>query len=222
MPRPTIADRRSRVLAAARDLLVRDGFKAMKMTTLAQHVGIGTGALYLEFESKSSLVEELLRDGTRIMAREVARRMSTGEHDPTKLSDVYLVGAEVLFADPFYTAAFLDPDGVLGDAVASMHQDRYKTRHDGMRDYLHELSEAGLIKEGVDLEGLALTMSSYTIGLLTAAKILGPLSAEDLRASLITMADLLRGLERIPPAHVEVPEAYSQMMNRLTKENTDD
>jgi len=222
VPRPTITDRRRKILSVARDLLLSDGFKAMTMTTLARRVEIGTGALYLEFESKSKLVEELLRDGTKVMAEDVAQRLSTGEHDPRKLSDVYLVGAEVLLADPFYTAAFLDPDGVLGDVVAAMHQHRYKTRHDGLRDYLHELSDAGLLKKGIDLEGLALTMSSYTIGLLTAARTLGPIAAEDLRASLKTMADLIRALECVPSAHPQVPEAYSQLLNRLTEDNHDD
>lgn len=222
VPRPTIADRRRKILDEARDLLLSGGFKAMTMTTLARRVGIGTGALYLEFESKTKLVDELLRDGTNAMARDVARRLSAGEHDPRRLSDMYLVGAEVLLSDPFYTAAFLDPGGLLGDVVASAHHQRYKKRHDGLRDYLDELSEAGLLASNTDLDGLALTMSSYTIGLLTAARTLGPLTADDLRASLNTMADLIRGLERVPHTHGQIPAAYSKLLNQLTEESNDD
>ncbi|MDX2357732.1 TetR/AcrR family transcriptional regulator [Dietzia sp. PP-33] len=219
MPRPTITDRRRRILDEARDLLLSGGFKAMTMTTLARRVGISTGALYLEFESKSTLVEELLRHGTKTMAHEVAERLSRGEHDPTRLSDVYLVGSEVLLADPFYTAAFLDPDGVLGDVVASLHQERYKRRHYGLRDYLKKLSEAGRLAPGIDLDGLALTMSSYTIGLLTAARTLGPLTADDLKSSLNTMADLIRALERDNPADPGIHEAYSELLDELREEN---
>lgn len=194
----------------------------MTMTTLARRVGIGTGALYLEFDSKPKLVEELLREGTREMAREVARRLTDGEHDPRRLSDMYLVGAEALLTDPFYTAAFLDPDGVLGDVVASTHGERYKRRHQGLRDYLGELSAAGLLAPNIDLDGLALTMSSYTIGLLTAARTLGPLTAESLHASLITMADLIRRVERVPPSHGRIPAAYSTLLHRLAERGDDD
>lgn len=99
----------------------------------------------MEFESRPKLVEGLLRDGTKTMARVVAQRLSAGEHDPRRLFDVYLVGGEVLLSDSFYTAAFLDPDGVLGDVVASTQHERYRKRHDGLCDYLNELSQAGLL-----------------------------------------------------------------------------
>lgn len=204
-------------------MLVRDGFDAMNMTTLAERVGIGTGAVYLEFRSKDELVETLLKDGTRAMAREVSRRMSLGGHDPRRLSDVYRVGAEVLLDDALYTAAFLDPDAVLGKVVSAAHHDRYRARHEGFRVYLQELADAGLLAPDTDLDGLGLTLSSYTIGLLSVARVLGPLTPEDLRSSLEVMAAMVSSLERDPVAGPLRPSAaYSELLERLEAEDRDD
>lgn len=193
MPRPLIPERRRRILDAAEELVLRDGFDQMSVQTIADRVGIAKGSVYREFDSKAAVLEALLDRSMERMTAAAVERL--GPEDPPRLSHAYAVGAEVLVDDPLMTAAFLDDRGVLGSYVDTVTDDRYRQRHRDVVTWIRDLQRHGSLDTSVDAEGLGLALSSTTLGLLDAARRLGPLDRGQLRAAIAAMADLLDGLE---------------------------
>lgn len=62
MPRVTPADRRERILNAAREEFAERGFAAARMEDVGKRVGISRAALYLAFDSKEALFRALVSE----------------------------------------------------------------------------------------------------------------------------------------------------------------
>ncbi|SMC49813.1 TetR/AcrR family transcriptional regulator [Novosphingobium sp. B1] len=62
MPRVTPADRRDRILEAAREEFAERGFAAAKLEDVAKRVGISRAALYLAFDSKEAMFRALVSE----------------------------------------------------------------------------------------------------------------------------------------------------------------
>lgn len=180
MPRPRIPDRRERLLDAAEALVLERGFDAVSISAIATAAGISKGAVYLEFASKHDILDALLRRGTERMAT----RARSALDDHPRLGTAYRVAVRVLLDDPLMTAAFLDDRGVLGRHVGGVTDDRYLERHRTVISWLTDLQARGMIVSDVAPEDLALALSSTTIGLLSAAALLGPLSASQLEGAI--------------------------------------
>ncbi|WOF23671.1 TetR/AcrR family transcriptional regulator [Microbacterium betulae] len=194
MPRPLIPDRRARILDATEALVLERGFDAMSVQSIAGRVGIAKGAVYREFTSKNEILDELLRRAMTRMTRK-SEALLGGQGRPP-LSRAYAVGARVLLDDRLMTAAFLDDRGVLGAYLDAVDDDRYRRRHRDVVAWIETLQRRGSLSRAVDAEALALVLSSTTIGLLQAARHVGPVTEDDLHAAIETIGGLLRPLER--------------------------
>ncbi|MCX7285330.1 MAG: TetR/AcrR family transcriptional regulator [Novosphingobium sp.] len=62
MPRVTPADRRDRIIEAAREEFATHGFALARMEDVAKRVGISRAALYLAFDSKEALFRALVSE----------------------------------------------------------------------------------------------------------------------------------------------------------------
>lgn len=62
MPRVTPADRRDRILEAAREEFAERGFAAARLEDVAKRVGISRAALYLAFDSKEEMFRALVSE----------------------------------------------------------------------------------------------------------------------------------------------------------------
>ncbi|WP_223625663.1 TetR/AcrR family transcriptional regulator [Microbacterium sp. EST19A] len=191
MPRPLVPNRRERILDAAEELVLARGFDAMSVAAIAEGAGIGKGAVYLEFPGKSDILDALLRRGTARLNEHV--RNEIGEHP--RLGEAYRASARALLDDPLMTAAFLDDRGVLGSHVVEVGDARYRERHLGVVAWLRDLQERGELEKQVDADALALALSSATIGLLSAARLLGPLSAAELESAIDTLGRMAASFE---------------------------
>lgn len=196
MPRPLIPERRERILDAAESLILERGFDAASVQAIAERVGIAKGAVYREFASKDAILDALLQQS---MAR-MTERSSALLGERPRLSEAYRVGLEVLLDEPLMTAAFLDDEGVLGSYVVTVRDGRYRERLLSATDWMRDLQASGALEQRVDADALALALSSTTLGLLTAAKLLGPLSREQLSGAIAAMEQLVSGLELTPGA----------------------
>jgi AcrR family transcriptional regulator len=61
-PSPRDPGRRRRILDVARAHFARLGFKSTRLDAIAEEAGCAKGALYLEFESKEALLQEVARE----------------------------------------------------------------------------------------------------------------------------------------------------------------
>lgn len=193
MPRPLIPDRRDRILDTAEALVLERGFDAMSIQSIAGAVGIAKGAVYREFESKHAVLDALLQRSMTRMTAAADALLESGH--PPSLSRAYAVGAEVLLDDPLMRAAFLDDRGVLGSYVDSVTDGRYRRRYEAVAAWVRTLQSSGRLDPSLDPDGLALALSSTTLGLLSAARHLGPITSDDLRTAIATVAALVAGHE---------------------------
>ncbi len=199
MPRPLIPQRRERILDAAEALVLECGFDVMSVQAIAQRVGIAKGAVYREFASKQEILDVLLQ---RAMRRMTAASQTLLSGTTPRLSTAYRIGVQVLLENPLMTAAFLDDKGVLGTYAGTVHDGRYRARYLAVVDWIAELQKTGSLDTRVDPEALGLALSSTTLGLLTAAKHLGPLTRDQLEAAIRAVEHLVAGLE---PEASDVP-----------------
>ncbi|GAA1491222.1 TetR/AcrR family transcriptional regulator [Brachybacterium sacelli] len=204
MPRPRIPDRRERILDAARDLALEEGWPATTVAHIAAAAGIGKGAVYLEFADKTAILDAELRRAMRRLTAAVHRRVTTttGLID---LTAVYRFGLEELLDEPLMRAFQLGDESVLGDHVRAVGDDRYQQRMGWLGDYIARLQDAGLIAPEIDRATLGHLLGVFTLGLLSAPTTLGPIPEQTLRDTVALFAELVgRGLD---PGRPVDPEA---------------
>lgn len=193
-PRPRIPDRRERILIEASRLVLERGFDAMTMQSVAEAVGIGKGAIYREFSSKDELLETLLREASERVIAAVHDELDGGALP--SLAAGYQAWTRSVLGEPLLRAGLLDELGVLGDQVARVSDAPYRDRHAQVVAWIRELAAAGRLVEGVNPDHLALALSSTTIGLLSAARTLGPLTDDAMGGALDVIERILREIER--------------------------
>ncbi|MFT3772150.1 MAG: helix-turn-helix domain-containing protein [Minicystis sp.] len=84
------AERRALILQAADRLLRHYGPHKTTVADVAREAGVGVGTVYLEFQSKDAIVEELSRSRHRIVLASMrAAANAVGRTYPERLSDVF-------------------------------------------------------------------------------------------------------------------------------------
>lgn len=216
MPRRRIPDRRDRLLVAARELALEQGWPATTVSDIAERVGIGKGAVYLEFATKPAILDALVNRGMRGLGAEVRRRVLEAD-GLVDLPAVYRFAVEALLDDRLMRAFYLGDDHVLGDHVRQVGDDRYRQRFDWLGDYIAQLQQAGVIADDVDLPAVARMLSVFTIGLLHAPGALGDVTDDQLRRTVELFAGLVgQRLATGRPADVEAAQqAQLALIERL-------
>ncbi|MEH3131658.1 MAG: TetR/AcrR family transcriptional regulator [Mycolicibacterium neoaurum] len=212
MPRPRVPDRRERVLAAARDLALTQGWSGTTIAEIAARAGIGKGAVYLEFPDKPAILSAVLTGRMRALTADVHRRVLAAD-GLVDLPTVYRFGVESILADPLMRAMYLGDEAVLGDHVRGVSDDRYTQRFTWLADYVVALQNCGLIDPRVAVDPLVRMLGVFTIGLLN-----GPEATDDqLRDTVATFADLVgRGLATGDPVDPEAARrAQLVLLDRL-------
>ena len=192
MPRPLVPNRRERILDAAEALILAHGFDAVSVAEIAAQSGIGKGALYLEFAGKREILDDLLRRAVNRVRTHVQQEVG----DDARLSTAYRAAARAVLSDQLMTAAFLDDQGVLGRHVETVSDARYRVRHRAVVEWLRVLQRQGRIAAEVTPEHLALALSSATIGLLSAARLLGPIGSQELEGAIDALGTMAATFER--------------------------
>lgn len=190
MPRLRIPDRRERLLAAARELALERGWPATAVSDIAERVGIGKGAVYLEFPTKAAILDALIDRGMRGLSADVRSRVLATD-GVADLPTIYRFAVEALLADGLMRAFFLGDDDVLGEHARAVGDDRYRQRFDWLADYIAELQDAGIIDPAIDRPALARMFSVFTIGLVHTPGTLGGTTEDQLRGTVSVFADLV-------------------------------
>lgn len=212
LPRPRVPDRRERVLAAAHELALTQGWSGTTIAEIAARAGIGKGAVYLEFPDKPAILSAVLTGRMRALTAGMRRRVLEVD-GLVDLPTVYRFGVEAILADPLMRALYLGDEAVLGDHVRGVSDDRYAQRFTWLADYVVALQGCGLIDPRVAVDPLVRMLGVFTIGLLN-----GPGATDDeLRDTVATFADLVgRGLATGDPVDPEAArQAQIVLLDRL-------
>jgi len=128
-------DSRSRVLAAAAELLGRDGLAALSMDELAARAGVSRASVYRLFPGKAALVEALM-DTYTPFAPIVARLGEVGDRPPDEvLPGILRSAASIAAANVgilraiFFEVTSGSPDALGGYLEQQMTAGRLRTMH---------------------------------------------------------------------------------------------
>jgi TetR/AcrR family transcriptional regulator, cholesterol catabolism regulator len=100
------ADRHDQILAVAADLFARKGVAATTVREIADEVGILSGSLYHHFDSKESMVDEILAPYLKDL-REAYKVVRSSAADPrSKLRDLVAASLQVVEAHPHATEIY--------------------------------------------------------------------------------------------------------------------
>jgi len=193
-PKPDNPEREQRILDAASNLIVQQGYDKITMSDVAEASGVGRGLIYLHFDSKEKLFEALL-------IREIERYSQTWhdylETDPRAgtIGGIFRGVLHAINSRPLMAAITRRDKRVLGSYLRKPDGFLYSLQTSSVGiDLVKALQEAGTIRGDIDP-----AVASHILDMLSY----GQLSISDIKSP-----------ETFPPYEV-VMETIADMMDRL-------
>ena len=148
---------RMRILEAARDLFISDGFDAVSMRRIAAKVDYTVAALYRHFPDKSALFQEILSSGGSAFHADPAKSASTDPVERVRLECAAYVEFGLKWPGR-YRLLFLSPP----NEVAEL--DRYS----GMRSAVQDAIAAGRFRPlDMDIDDITRTLWAAMHGVVS-------------------------------------------------------
>jgi AcrR family transcriptional regulator len=155
---------KARIIEAATEMFLENGYKKTKMTEIAKSLGVSKGALYQYFKSKEALLLAVINSGAQFRRSSVFNNMT-----PDQLS---LLSTKDYFDKMLQSTSQIDKFGVEIAGVALSNPELLK----GMRsffldevniiqEYLEEGKKKGIIKSNVDTRIASVAILSFRSGL---------------------------------------------------------
>jgi AcrR family transcriptional regulator len=94
------SDRRSEILGIASSVFARKGFVAATVREIADEAGILSGSLYHHFDSKESMIDEILSDFYAAVVADYQRVVDAGDDPVTTLRNLVLAQFAAMSAYP--------------------------------------------------------------------------------------------------------------------------
>jgi AcrR family transcriptional regulator len=204
------AEARSRILAAAAEVIVRDGLAQVRMASIARAAGVSAGLLHYHFDTKELLFGEVLRYSHARSAELNQHALADAGDDPADRLASFLDRCmpsdeqrahEWLLWQELDLLCLRDPH--LAEIGADLYEDLYAT----VAGIVGDGVAAGVFDTTLDPRLLAETAVALTDGL--GARVLArdpKLGVEEARSVIATMVGVLVGHDGPLPA----PGATSQ------------
>ena len=215
------AERRSRIVHAARDLIRETGDTNLSMRMIAKRADVSLATPYNLFGSKHAVVLAVFED-----ERDFAERFSrlNAANAIERLFDAHALATGYFTDDPdFYRPlwrALLDAQGANETGLAT--PERLEQNREAWHMLLAAAQKEGLLDPGVPADLLERTLSSFANGVMLSWA-MGVLATRDLRpSSALGYALILRGAatdqgRHILTAHIE---KFQTMLRRPTEPAT--
>lgn len=185
-------ERADRILDAAKELLLRWGYRRVTIDEVAKRAGVGKGTVYLHWRSREQM---FLAVGGREAVEMIGAVVSAMRADPAEIQLHRYMRRFFLEAmrRPVLRALFTRDTETLGDFLASpVRGSLDSAKLAASRDYLSALADHGLLREGVRPEDLDYSLPTIVFGFFAIEPLLPPhleLGVEDKADHL---ADTLR------------------------------
>lgn len=183
---PTDVDR---ILNAAADILMSDGYDAVTLTAIARGAGIEERELTELFETPSEVLVSMLN---REFAAMYAGIVDHIERDPRggMLSRIYLYILSVIYERPLSKTLFVIDRDALNRIMRSSHSFRYVPQVGIRGEMIQRLQEAGMVRRDIDATMVSSVLSVCSAGLALTAP------HDDLDTVIRGISDLLsRGVD---------------------------
>ena len=155
---------KARILNAATEMFIENGYKNTKMTEIAQKLGVSKGALYQYYKSKEALLLEVIKSGAQFRRSSVFNNMT--------LEQLPLLSTKEYFEKMIQSTNQIDKFGIEIAGIALQSPELMK----GMRyffleevniiqEYFENAKEAGVIKPETETRIAAVSILSFRSGL---------------------------------------------------------
>ncbi len=169
-------DTKEKILAAACDIYLQEGYKGMSMRKVAQKAGISPTAIYRHFKNKEALHHQVLREGFRTFDSYLQASLS-GSSGLERLT----LAAERFFAfateqKKYYEILFLNMDHTVEHKVKGvLGQDATVSRHFMVERVKQCMNEKSLKQDDADeVAMLLLSTCNGFFGLYVSKKLADP------------------------------------------------
>lgn len=191
MPKRNTANRPTRILDAANELIALYGYDKTTVSDIAREAGVAKGAVYLHWASKEQLFDALIiREAQRVMEDFLARL----EADPSggMLARMYLHGILALKNNPLLCALYTHDSRILGNYVHAQDVQRYTNRFLFGQTFVEQMQAAGLARTDLSAQVLAYLMSVISYGFIGIETIIPASMAPSLEETGEAMAALMQ------------------------------
>ena len=204
------AEARTKILAAAADVIVRDGLAQVRMASIARAAGVSSGLLHYHFDTKGLLFGEVLRHSHALSAELNQRALAEAGEDPAVRLSSFLDrclpsdeqrSREWLLWQELDLMCLRDPH--LAEVGADLYEDLCTTVTDLVRAGL----SVGVFHTDLDPRLVAETAVALTDGL--GARVLAQdpkLGVEEARSVIATTVGVLVGHDGPLPPPAPAPQ----------------
>ncbi|HEY3586765.1 MAG TPA: TetR/AcrR family transcriptional regulator [Myxococcaceae bacterium] len=158
---------RAKILDAARDIVLREGFGALTIRKLAEAIEYAPGTIYLYFENRDAIARELSSEGFRSLLEGFAPAGDVA--DP--LARLEAVGrAYVRFGTEnpeTYRLIFMEDPQLTTAVFKEAADDPGQRAYRALTDPLEELRAAGRLRPDADVQALADTLWAVVHGIVS-------------------------------------------------------
>lgn len=141
---------RERILAAARDLFLREGFEGVSVRRIAERAGCSPGMLYHFFTSKELLLARLVEGTFEKLDERLAQYASSGGDPLRRLQRTLRAYTEFGFEHPHeYRFLFTHGHGQLAPDVVSVFETRGLACFRRIRLLCEQTMAEGLLRQGL-------------------------------------------------------------------------
>jgi AcrR family transcriptional regulator len=158
---------RAKILDAARDIVLREGFGALTIRKLAEAIEYAPGTIYLYFENRDAIARELSSEGFRSLLEAFAPAGAVA--DP--LARLEAVGrAYVRFGmenPETYRLIFMEDPQLTNAVFKEAADDPGQRAYRALTDPLEELRAAGRLRPDADIHALADTLWAVVHGIVS-------------------------------------------------------
>ncbi|MFG3715501.1 TetR/AcrR family transcriptional regulator [Micromonospora sp. NPDC047730] len=171
---PDQIDRADRILDAAKELLLRWGYRRVTIDEIARHAGVGKGTVYLHWRSREQLFFAV---GAREAAAMLTAVVTAMREDPKEIALHRYLRRFFLEAmsRPVLRAIFTRDTDVLDRFLSSpARRPLQSAKLLASRDYLKVLADNGLLRTDLRPEDLDYTLPAVMFGFFGIDRFLSP------------------------------------------------
>lgn len=206
-PRARQLDRADRILDAAKDLLLRWGYRRVTIDEIARHAGVGKGTVYLHWRSREELFLAVgARDAVAMLAAVVtAMRKDSKEIALHRYLRRFFLEA---MSRPVLRAIFTRDSDVLDRFLSSpARRPLQSAKLLASREYLGVLADNGLLRPNLRSRDLDYVLPAVVFGFFGIDPFLTPELALSLPDKAEQLADTLR--HAFEPAEPPPPARFT-------------
>ncbi len=157
-----------RILAAAGDVIVNDGYEAVSLERIAQRADLDAARIDAMFSSVGDVLVSMLNREFAAMYRGIVDHIERDERGGL-LSRIYLYTLSTIYERPLAKTLFVIDRDALNAIMRHSHSFSYVPQIGVRAEMIERLQRAGMVRPEVDARAVSHVISTYSAGIAITA-----------------------------------------------------